>query len=271
MAPLYKYDYTAGDGVNVYVIGTGVAIAHNDFEGRAQWGTNIIKDGSDTDSNGMDTHVAGTIAGRKYGVAKHAKVIAIKALYGTGTGSLSDVLNGLAWAVEDHKTKRSDNSSFKGSVAYLHLPGGQYTGLAAAVDVAIEAGVHVVLPAGNDNVEKSCDAGGAPNGYAFAVGASTLDDQIAYFSNFGPCIDLFAPGMNVESTYIGSTFKIATLSGTEMAAAHVAGLLAYFLSLEPAGSAPMTPKELKDMVLGLASNGLLNSLPPRTVNVSQQV
>ncbi|KAH9910997.1 peptidase S8/S53 domain-containing protein [Epithele typhae] len=237
----YVYDADGGDGVDVYVIDTGINVKHAEFEGRASWGKTMPANDVDEDGNGHGTHCAGTIASRKYGVAKAAKVIAVKVLGSNGSGTMSDVMGGVDWAAGEAQAKakaaaeefrKTGRSSHKGSVANMSLGGGKSRALDDAVNRAVRSGMHFAVAAGNDNRD-ACNNSPAAAEEAITVGASTLGDERAYFSNHGPCVDVFAPGLNILSTYIGSNTSITTMSGTSMASPHTAGLLAYLLSIYP--------------------------------------
>ncbi|KAI0657726.1 peptidase S8/S53 domain-containing protein [Cubamyces menziesii] len=249
----YEYDTQGGEGVDVYVIDTGINVNHVEFEGRASWGKTIPND-EDVDGNGHGTHCAGTIASREYGVAKAAHVIAVKVLGSNGSGTMSDVVGGVVWAAQQAQAKaqaaleefkKTGKTSHKGSVANMSLGGGKSKALDDVVNKAVDAGMHFAVAAGNDNRD-ACNNSPAAAEKAITVGASTLGDQRAYFSNHGPCVDVFAPGLNILSTYIGSNTSYTTMSGTSMASPHTAGLLAYLLSLYP--SATFNPNVLPDLV-----------------------
>jgi cerevisin len=248
----YEYDSRGGEGVDVYVIDTGINIDHVEFEGRAVWGKTIPQNDVDEDGNGHGTHCAGTIASRKYGVAKAANVIAVKVLGSNGSGSMSDVVSGVEFAIKsavakakaaDAEFKATGKTSHKGSVANMSLGGGKSDALDRTVNAAVDAGLHFAVAAGNDNRD-ACSYSPAAAEKAVTVGASTLGDERAYFSNYGKCVDVFAPGLNILSTYMGSKDATATLSGTSMASPHTAGLLAYLLSLYP--SETFNPEPEKD-------------------------
>lgn len=273
----YLYAADGGEGVDVYVIDTGTNIDHVDFEGRASWGKTIPTDDEDVDGNGHGTHCSGTIAGKKYGVAKKANVYAVKVLKSNGSGTMSDVVQGVEWAATQHIKKVKDAKAgkakgFKGSAANMSLGGGKSVTLDKAVNAAVDAGIHFAVAAGNDNAD-SCNYSPAAAEKAVTVGASTLADERAYFSNYGKCNDIFAPGLNILSTWIGSKYAVNTISGTSMASPHVAGLLAYFLSLQPASDsafavAEITPKKLKENLISIGTQGALTDVPSDTTNVS---
>jgi cerevisin len=276
----YLYSSDGGEGVDVYVIDTGTNVDHVDFEGRASWGKTIPQGDEDKDGNGHGTHCSGTVAGKKYGVAKKAHVKAVKVLRSNGSGSMSDVVKGVEYAAESHleqveKAKKGKRKGFKGSTANMSLGGGKSALLDQAVNAAVDAGIHFAVAAGNDNAD-SCRYSPAAAEKAVTVGASTLADERAYFSNYGKCNDIFAPGLNILSTWIGSETATNVISGTSMASPHIAGLLAYLLSLQPSKDsayavAEITPKKLKADLLSIATVGALEDVPSDTANVSNSV
>lgn len=253
----YHYPRSAGKGVDVYVIDTGINIAHADFGGRAQWGVTIPIDDIDIDGNGHGTHCAGTIASRTYGVAKKARVIAVKVLRTNGFGTNADVIKGVEWAI---KAARRGASRGRRSVANMSLGGGRSITLEGAVNRAVKSGVHFAVAAGNDN-EDACDYSPAAADGPITVGATTNRDQMTFFSNYGPCVDIFAPGMDITSTWVGSRRAVNTISGTSMASPHVAGVLALYL-----GEREYKPADLKKLILEHANMGLLQDVPEDTEN-----
>ncbi|VEU19813.1 DEKNAAC100656 [Brettanomyces naardenensis] len=262
----YVYDKTAGEGVTAYVIDTGINISHKEFEGRATWGATIPTDDADEDGNGHGSHCAGTIASKTYGVSKNAKLVAVKVLRSNGSGSMSDVIKGVEFAANSHiKEAKAANKGFKGSTANMSLGGGKSPSLDLAVNAAVKAGIHFAVAAGNDNAD-ACNSSPAAADKPITVGASTLSDARAYFSNFGKCVDIFAPGLNILSTYTGSDTATAVLSGTSMASPHVCGLLTYFLSLQPDDeslfkSGLITPDELKKDLVKFGTKNSLADIP----------
>jgi len=271
----YPYDEASGEGVSVYVIDTGIQINHVDFEGRAEWGATVPDGDQDIDGNGHGTHVAGTIAGRRYGVSKKSKVIAIKVLRSNGSGTMSDVIKGIEYAVELHllarERARRSGKPYKGAGANMSLGGGKSKALDNAVDGAVEYGLLFAVAAGNDNRD-ACDYSPAASEKAITVGASTIEDERAWFSNHGPCVDVFAPGKDITSTWTGSRTATNTISGTSMASPHVAGLIAYFLSLEPeclsefySGSAGAN--KIKDYIIKSSTKDILKKIPYNTKNL----
>ena len=273
----YLYSADGGEGVDVYVIDTGTNVEHVDFESRAEWGKTIPANDEDLDGNGHGTHCSGTIAGKKYGVAKKAHIKAVKVLKSNGSGTMADVVKGVEWAALNHEKsveaakKGKGRKGFKGSAANMSLGGGKSVTLDLSVNAAVDAGIHFAVAAGNDNAD-SCNYSPAAAEKAVTVGATTLADERAYFSNYGKCNDIFAPGLNILSTWIGSKYAVNTISGTSMASPHVAGLLAYLLSLQPSKDsayavADITPKQLKENLIAIATEGVLTDVPSNTKNV----
>ncbi|KAI9375762.1 peptidase S8/S53 domain-containing protein [Aspergillus egyptiacus] len=267
----YLYASEGGEGVDVYTIDTGINIEHDDFEGRAAWGKTIPRGDEDIDGNGHGTHCSGTIGGKKYGVSKKANLYAVKVLRSSGSGTMADVVQGVEWAVENHlKRSKEGGKGFKGSVANMSLGGGKSKILEDAVNAGVEAGVHFAVAAGNDNTD-ACSYSPAAAELAVTVGASTIADERAYFSNYGKCTDIFAPGLNILSTWIGSKHAVNTISGTSMASPHIAGLLAYFVSLQPSKDSgfavELTPQKLKKDIISIATEGVLTDIPYDTPNL----
>ncbi|KAK9454448.1 peptidase S8/S53 domain-containing protein [Dipodascopsis uninucleata] len=268
----YLFDSEGGEGVTAYVIDTGINVDHVDFEGRALWGKTIPSGDVDADGNGHGTHCSGTVAGKKYGVAKKAKVVAVKVLKSNGSGTMADVIKGVEFAAESHvQEAKANKKGFKGSVANMSLGGGKSPALDMAVNAAVDMGMHFAVAAGNDNAD-ACSYSPAAADKAITVGASTLSDERAYFSNYGKCVDVFGPGLNIQSTWIGSKYALNTISGTSMASPHICGLLAYFVSLQPSSdsefaASPLTPAKLKENLISYATKDVLSGIPDDTPNL----
>ncbi|KAG9245131.1 subtilisin-like serine protease-like protein PR1A [Calycina marina] len=236
----YIYDSTAGSGVTVFVVDTGILITHTQFGGRATWGANFV-DSSNTDGNGHGTHCAGTVAGSTYGVAKAANLVAVKVLDSSGSGTTAGVISGIQWVATNKATK---------SVLSMSLGGSLSTALNSAVRSTIAAGVTVVVAAGNSNADASTSSP-ASETLAITVGASDESDARASFSNYGSVVDVFAPGVGVLSSWIGSNTATNTISGTSMATPHIAGLAAYLITLE----GWTTPAAIQARIKALATAG----------------
>ncbi|KAJ9049035.1 proteinase B [Entomophthora muscae] len=244
----YKYD---GAGVNVYVVDTGIMVNHPEFQGRARFGARFIGS-NDEDENGHGTHCAGTIASKSYGVAKQANLIAVRVLDEEGSGSISGVISGIDWVVGDH-------TGATASVLSMSLGGGKMASLNRAVKAAVKSGVVVVVAAGNED-QDACYTSPASEPSAITVGATDMEDSRAYFSNYGKCVDVFAPGVDIVSTW--NNGETNSISGTSMAAPHVAGLAAYFLS-----ESHLNPKEITDKILKLSSKDLIKGVGSGSPNL----
>ncbi|HEY0532139.1 MAG TPA: S8 family serine peptidase [Actinoplanes sp.] len=236
-----------GDSVHAYVIDTGVRISHHDFGGRASNGYDFVdNDATAQDCNGHGTHVAGTIGGTTYGVAKKVRIVAVRVLDCSGEGDLYDVIAGVNW-VTAHAVKPA--------VANMSMGGDRSTSLEAAIQRSISSGVTYVVAAGNENVNAATESPSALAS-AITVGASDSRDRRASFSNYGSVLDLFAPGVNIRSTWASSNTATAVLSGTSMAAPHVAGAAALILDAFPAD----TPAQVRDYLVAKATTGKVTGL-----------
>lgn len=218
------YNYTStGAGVDAYVIDTGILGTHSEFTGRMKSGYSAISDRrGTTDCNGHGTHVAGTIGGTTYGIAKAVSLIPVRVLDCRGSGTNSGVIAGIDWAITNHRTGVK-------AVANMSLGGGASSALDTALNNLIGDGVTVVVAAGNDGAN-ACNYSPARVPNAITVAASTSTDSVATFSNTGLCIDIIAPGVGITSSWIKSNTAINTISGTSMASPHVAGAIARSLS-----------------------------------------
>ncbi|KAI5366427.1 Putative peptidase S8/S53 domain, peptidase S8, subtilisin, His-active [Septoria linicola] len=253
----YIHDNTAGSGSTVYVIDTGVYTQHSEFGGRATAGANFISGESAADGNGHGTHCAGTIAGSTYGVAKRANIIGVKVLGSDGSGTNSGVLAGIDWAVNNAR----NNNRIGRSVISMSLTGGFSQATNDAVAQAVSAGIFVAVAAGNNGRDASAYSP-ASEPTAFTVGASDSNDARASFSNFGRFLDIFAPGVNTKSAWIGSTTSTNTISGTSMATPHVAGVAAYLIGLE----GTRTPAALGSRIQSLSTKNVITSAGSGSIN-----
>ncbi|WP_327352550.1 S8 family peptidase [Streptomyces sp. NBC_01304] len=227
----YTYPDAAGEGVTAYVIDTGVRITHKDFEGRAAHGFDAVdNDDSADDGNGHGTHVAGTIAGASHGVAKKAKIVAVRVLDDQGSGTTEQVVAGIDWVTKNHQGP---------SVANMSLGGGADEALDEAVRKAIASGVTFAVAAGNESSDAS-QGSPARVKEAITVASSTVEDQQSDFSNFGPIVDIYAPGSDITSSWNDSDEGTKTISGTSMATPHVVGAAAVYL----AGHKDATPEQV---------------------------
>ena len=226
LSTTYKRVYY-GFGVHVYVIDTGIRSTHVEFGGRAQKVHDSIGDGQNgNDCAGHGTHVAATIAGSTYGVAKYARLYAVRVLDCGGSGTYSQVIDGVDW-VTAHRVKPA--------VANMSLGGTAYAPLDTAINAMINHGVVLVVAAGNSNLN-ACNYSPARVPGAITVGATDSTDARAYYSNWGKCLDIFAPGSNITSAWNSSDTATNTIDGTSMASPHVAGVVALYLETHPKAS-----------------------------------
>ena len=224
----YNADGNA-QGVPVYVVDTGVLASHQDFAGRVKAGYTAVSDGNGTtDCNGHGTHVAGTIAGTKYGIAKSASIIPVRVLDCNGSGTTSTVIAGLDWVASQNP---------RNAVVNLSLGGGTSTALDDAINRVVNKDIVVVVAAGNNNAD-ACNYSPSRVPAAITVGATTNQDQRANYSNYGKCLDVFAPGSNITSDWYSSNTATATASGTSMASPHVAGLAAILRAIYTGENVP---------------------------------
>lgn len=236
---IYSYT-TTGVGVDAYVVDSGIMPTHTQFTGRLRMGYDAFG-GTGADCEGHGTHVAGTIAGSTFGVAPQASLVAVRALDCNGAGTVSGVISAIDWVVADHTTRPA--------VMNMSLGTTQSPSLESAVDRAFADGITVVVAAGNSNVDACTTSPSGNRVSTLAVGASNEADSRASFSNFGRCLDLFAPGTNIVSAGISSNNSTAIMSGTSMAAPHVAGLVARYLSGAPTAS----PSVVMDAIINAAT------------------
>ncbi|WP_369257192.1 S8 family peptidase [Streptomyces sp. R35] len=242
----YTYPDTAGSGVTAYVIDTGVRITHSQISGRASYGYDAV-DGDTTasDGNGHGTHVATTIAGTTYGVAKKANIVAVRVLDNSGSGTTAGVIAGIDWVTANHTTP---------AVANMSLGGSASTSLDTAVANSIASGVTYAIAAGNSGANASSYSP-ARVSTAITVGATSSTDAKASWSNYGSVLDIFAPGVSILAGYNTSDTATATLSGTSMATPHVAGAAAVYL----AGHTSATPAQVATALVNGATSGVVTS------------
>ncbi len=241
----YTYNAT-GSGVNAYIIDTGILGSHSEFGGRVSGGFTAISDGRGTsDCNGHGTHVAGTVGGAVYGVAKSVGLVPVRVLNCQGSGTTSGVIAGVDWVRANHVDP---------AVANMSLGGGASSTLDAAVANAVAAGVTFVVAAGNSNAN-ACNYSPARAAAALTVGSTTSTDARSSFSNFGTCLDLFAPGSSITSAWHTTNTATNTISGTSMASPHVAGVAALYLQ----GNASASPATVANAITGNATTGKVTS------------
>ena len=236
-----------GFGVTAYIIDTGIRADHAQFGGRVAVGYDAIGDGQNTnDCNGHGTHVAGTVGGSTYGVAPEVSLVAVRVLNCSGSGSTAGVIAGINWATENH-------AAGVAAVANMSLGGGYSAALNTATQNAIADGITFAVAAGNENAN-ACNSSPASTPNALTVGATSSNDARASYSNYGSCVDIFAPGSGITSSWSSSSTATNTISGTSMASPHVAGAAALLLSANPAS----TPAQVATAMGSAATTGVVS-------------
>ncbi|MCF4123321.1 S8 family peptidase [Antribacter sp. KLBMP9083] len=244
-----SYTYpNSGSGVKAYIIDTGILTTHSDFGGRAIHGYDFVSNDSNaTDCNGHGTHVAGTVGGTTYGVAKSVTLVGVRVLDCAGSGTTAGVINGINWVTSNHLAGQK-------AVANMSLGGGFSSSINNAVAAAIADGVVFAVAAGNENTN-ACTKSPASTTAAITVGATTSTDARASYSNYGSCLDIFAPGSSIKSAWYTSTTATNTISGTSMATPHVAGAAALVLAAHPT----YTPAQVRDALVNNSTTGRVTS------------
>ena len=243
LSTTYTYNQTASN-VTAYIIDTGIKYTHNDFGGRATFGYDAVGSGG-VDCNGHGTHVAGTVGGTTYGVAKQVRLVGVRVLNCSGSGTNAGVIAGVNWVTSNAR---------KPAVANMSLGGGASTALDNAVANSISSGVTYALAAGNSNAN-ACNSSPARVGAAITVGATTSTDARASYSNYGSCLDIFAPGSSITSAWYTTNTATNSISGTSMASPHVAGAAALVLSASPSA----TPAQVRDSLVTNATANVVTS------------
>jgi subtilisin family serine protease len=253
-----SFTYTAtGSGVKAYIIDTGIRFTHHDFGGRAMSGVDEIDGGSADDCHGHGTHVAGTVGGATYGVAKSASLVAVRVLDCNGSGATSGVIAGVDWVTANHLPGQP-------ALANMSLGGNASSALDTAVRNSIADGVTYAVAAGNGNIlgfaQNACNFSPARVAEALTIGATGQSDAKASWSNYGNCVDWFAPGVGITSAWNSSDTATNKISGTSMAAPHTAGVAALYLQTNPGA----TPAEVRTALYNLTTKGVVTS--SRSVN-----
>jgi subtilisin family serine protease len=242
---------TDGNGVDVYVVDTGIRLTSADLRGRVRSGVDEVDGGPAADCNGHGTHVAGIIGGSRYGVAKRARLVAVRVLDCSGAGPTSRIVAGLDWVVRDH-------AAGVPAVANLSLGGAPSSAVDTAVRALVRDGVVVTTAAGNGDASghgvDACSTSPARTGIAITVSATDRNDVRPAWANWGRCVDVFAPGVGIASDWATSDGATRTLSGTSMAAPHVAGAAARYLSAHRAA----TPTQVRSYLVHASTAGAVH-------------
>jgi len=247
----YTYAST-GAGVTAYIIDTGIRLSHSEFAGRATSGFDAVDGGSADDCNGHGTHVAGTVGGSTYGVAKGVSLVAVRVLDCSGSGTTSGVIAGIDWVTGDHQGSTP-------AVANMSLGGGASSSLDQAVRNSITDGVSYAIAAGNGNrvgiAQDACKTSPARVTEAMTIGATDKTDKKTSWSNYGTCVDWFAPGLSITSSWNTSDTATNTISGTSMATPHTAGVAALYLQIDPGAN----PATVRDALFAKTTKGAVAS------------
>ncbi|WUR02679.1 putative subtilisin-like proteinase [Vairimorpha necatrix] len=280
----YIYPEDAGKDVEAFIIDTGIDVLHPDFRGRARWGANFVLNSPNYDENGHGTHVAGVVGGHRYGISKQVSLVAVKVLDLNGVGMISSILKGVDYVIEEHEKKRDllydiatasylgmkktpnlekslesfiNNSELQPkTVVNMSVGGVKSSALNFAVDYATSLGIHFAVAAGNDQ-ENACSYSPGSSKHAFTVGASDKYDRTADFSNFGQCVDVYAPGVDILSAWKNGRSTLA--SGTSMACPHVTGVMVLYL-----GQKRYSPEELKKKILQDTKHVVVNQMKEKS-------
>jgi subtilisin family serine protease len=249
LSTTYTYNNT-GAGVRAYIIDTGIRLTHSEFGGRAVSGFDAVDGGSADDCNGHGTHVSGTVGGATYGVAKGVALVGVRVLNCSGSGTWSGVIAGIDWVTAHHISP---------AVANMSLGGGANSSVDNAVQNMIASGVATAIAAGNGNqggrAQDACKYSPARVAEAMTIGATDRTDTKASWSNYGACVDWFAPGVGITSAWYTSMTATNTISGTSMATPHTAGVAALYLQSNTGG----TPQQVRDALFAGTSKGVVKS------------
>ena len=244
--------FNTGAGVRAYIIDTGIRFSHSQFGGRASTGFDAVDGGSADDCNGHGTHVAGTVGGSTYGVAKGVALIGVRVLNCSGSGTTSGVVAGINWVTGNHQAGQP-------AVANMSLGGGASSALDNAVRNSVADGVSYAVAAGNGNAlgiaQNACNSSPARVAEAMTISATDSSDRKASWANYGNCVDWFAPGVSITSAWYNSNTATRTISGTSMATPHTAGVAALYLQGNPSAS----PATVRTTLFNLTTKGVVTS------------
>lgn len=244
----YQYRQQAcGEGVEIHILDTGILVEHEDFEGRAVWGGDYTLEGP-FDGHGHGTHVASTAAGRAYGLARCARLVSLKVMTAGGFGTLFSILGGLQYSSDAATAgKKVVGNMSLGAVGNILLN--------EITDATVRAGVLMAVAAGNSN-EDACGTSPAGANLVFTTGATDREDARSFFSNWGRCVRIMAPGSNITAAWIGGNSEYRTISGTSMACPHLAGVAAKYWGINPR----LTPAEVQTNLIRLGVQNVLTDV-----------
>jgi len=251
----YTFDDSAGAGTTAYVIDTGVRTTHEDFGGRAEVLATFGNGTPGTDVNGHGTHVSGTIAGAVFGVAKQARIKAVKTMGDDGSGNTSDIISGVILAAQDAA------EAGQPAVISMSIGGPANQAIDDVVARVVASGIPVIVAAGNEKQDAQ-NVSPARLTQVITVGSTDINDQLSDFSNTGPRVDILAPGSDILSCGVDADDAVATLSGTSMATPHISGLALLLMGQEGA----LNPADLKDRLVALGKDGQISAVPGNTIN-----
>jgi aqualysin 1 len=244
--------FNTGSGVRAYIIDTGIRFSHSQFGGRASTGFDAVDGGSADDCHGHGTHVAGTVGGSTYGVAKGVTLIGVRVLSCSGSGTTSGVIAGVNWVTGNHQAGQP-------AVANMSLGGGASSALDTAVRNSIADGVSYAVAAGNGNAlgiaQNACNSSPARVTQAMTISATDSSDRKASWANYGSCVDWFAPGVSITSAWSSSNTATRTISGTSMATPHTAGVAALYLQSNRTAS----PASVRTALFNLTTKSVVTS------------
>ncbi|KAG0226759.1 hypothetical protein BGW41_004081 [Actinomortierella wolfii] len=250
----FKYPSKAGSGITAYVVDTGIYAGHSDFEKRARFGANFVKGSPDADEHGHGTHVAGTLGGKTYGVAKKVNLVGVKVLNKEGTGDLADIIAGIDWVAKDAKGKRA--------LVNLSIHGRSSQAMNDAVNRLANKKIPIFAAAGNVPMD-ACEGSpsGAPN--TFTVAASDFWDRTDPITSYGKCVEMIAPGVDITSAWIGSSTASKMATGSSMASPHAAGVAAILMSVN---STLTHPKDVYKTIINASTRNKILGVDKGTPN-----
>ncbi|XP_019622458.1 PREDICTED: proteinase T-like [Branchiostoma belcheri] len=259
-----RFSYKAssdGTGVTVYVMDSGINTQHTEFEGRASWGVDFVDDPSPfTDRNGHGTHVAGIIGGKTFGVAKKVKLVAVRTMNQNSSGKTDNLILAIEWITKDVKKHKEKKPTYK-AITNMSLGTSRSAALNAAIAAAANESMIFVVSAGNDQTD-ACSASPASAEAAITVAATNAVDKFSTtFSNYGTCVDILAPGEDIQSAWINSNYSVMSMTGTSQAAPHVAGVIARYLSYFRDSTGIISPETVRNWVVGLSSKDMVQEIP----------